>query len=78
MNNESVHEAREHKDKMDRGRWIKAQVAKAPPWTSDRIARVADALGYRVDAFGVQPEPPAGEVHADQTADQVGGGPDAG
>lgn len=29
-------------------RWARQQVEKAPPWTPERVARLANALGYDV------------------------------
>lgn len=39
-----VHE--EETPEAARERWLKAQVAKAPAWTPERVARLAEALGY--------------------------------
>lgn len=30
----------------DRERWLREQLAKAPAWTPERVARMARALGY--------------------------------
>jgi len=36
----------ERQEQTDMERWLEKQLAKAPPWTPERIARLAEALGY--------------------------------